>query len=701
MLRKSILMALCVLLLGPALSALAGFDPSLVVYWPLDEGKGTVANDASGNGNSGTISTGPVWATPGKIGAGALRFTGAGHVRGPHIALNTQSFTIAFWINPTLPASGSQIMFSEVQSGTADLSMHLRIGGPASTDSPVSGIRFGFYSDDLDSPANVVQSGTWYHLTFWYDWASKNRKIYINGVQVATNTSTAGFQATTGGICLGSWTGSAYFTGMVDDFQLYHKALSDAEVKNIMSGLVNKSLAVNVSPVDASTDVPRDTMLSWTAGQYPATHDVYLGTVAADVNSASRTTPKGLLVSKGQADITFTPASVLAYGQTYYWRIDEVNKSVDGTIYKGGVWSFTAEPYAYPITKITATASSAQASMGPENTINGSGLDESDLHGTDGTTMWLSTGAVPNWIQYQFDAVYKMYDLKVWNSNQMIESFLGFGAKDVKIEYSTDGTTWTALANVPQFARATGTAGYAANTTVNMGGVMAKYVKLTINSTWGGMGTITGLSEVRFSYEPVQARSPSPANAGTGAAVDATLTWRPGREAGSHKVFFGTDPNAVAKGTATAKTVTDHSFTPSSMNFGTTYYWRVDEVNTVTYPGNVWSFTTQEYGVVDNFESYNDSDNRIYDSWIDGLHGWQEWLDGRLHDGPVCRADDRTWRQAGHADGVQQRQDAPLLRGHAGLRPRPRTGRPTPPTPCRCGSAAGARPLWTTATAAT
>ena len=83
-------------------------------------------------------------------------------------------------------------------------------------------------------------------------------------------------------------------------------------------------------------------------------------------------------------------------------------------------------------------------------------------------------------------------------------------------------------------------------------------------------------------------------------------------------MFFGTDPNAVANGTVAAKTVADHAFAPGSLNFGTAYYWKVDEVNTVTYPGDVWSFTTQEYGAIDDFESYNDDDNRIYDSWIDG-----------------------------------------------------------------------------------
>ena len=34
--------------------------------------------------------------------------------------------------------------------------------------------------------------------------------------------------------------------------------------------------------------------------------------------------------------------------------------------------------------------------------------------------------------------------------------------------------------------------------------------------------------------------------------------------------------------------------------------------------GNLWSFTTQEYAVIEDFESYDDGDNRIYDTWIDG-----------------------------------------------------------------------------------
>ncbi len=384
--------------------------------------------------------------------------------------------------------------------------------------------------------------------------------------------------------------------------------------------VASPKLASNPAPAGGAVDVPRDASLSWKPGQYAAVHDVYLGTTLADVNTASRTDAKGVLASKGQADATFDPPGSLAYGQTYYWRIDEVNKAPDNTIFKGDVWSFTVEPYAYPVKPVKATASSYQASMGPEKTMDGSGLDKNDLHGTEPTTMWMSAGAQPSWIQYEFDKVYKLHQLLVWNSNQLIEGFLGFGAKKVTIETSVDGTTWTALADVPEFAKATGMPGYAANTTVKFGGVNAKFVKLTILTNQGGMAPQTGLAEVRFFYVPVQARVPQPATGATGVSIGTTLTWKPGREAGSHKVFLGTDPNAVTKGTAAAKDVTDRSFTPDVLSLETTYYWRVDEVNTVTYPGDVWSFTTETFKVVDDFESYTDKAGaEVFSTWIDGL----------------------------------------------------------------------------------
>ena len=208
---------------------------------------------------------------------------------------------------------------------------------------------------------------------------------------------------------------------------------------------------------------------------------MYLGTDSASVTEATTADASGIYRGRIEPNMYTTP---LAFGQTYYWRVDEVNRTPDNSTVKG-VWSFTVEPYAYPITNITATASSFRAGMGPEKTVDGSGLDGADQHGTEPTAMWLGAGTLPNWIRYQFDKAYKLQAMKVWNSNQGVESFVGFGAKSVKIEHSLDDATWTELLGVPEFARATGSPTYESNTTVTFGGVSAQYVKLTVNSPWG------------------------------------------------------------------------------------------------------------------------------------------------------------------------------------------------------------------------
>ena len=80
------------------------------------------------------------------------------------------------------------------------------------------------------------------------------------------------------------------------------------------------------------------------------------------------------------------------------------------------------------------------------------------------------------------------------------------------------------------------------------------------------------------------------------------LNWHPGRDVIGQMVYFGADPSAVAQGTVAAQTVAACTYDPGMLAYGTTYYWRVDEIGTaVTYPGEVWSFTTQEFAAVDDF----------------------------------------------------------------------------------------------------
>lgn len=394
-----------------------------------------------------------------------------------------------------------------------------------------------------------------------------------------------------------------------------------------------KGLAAAPAPQDEAMDVPFDGFLSWTSGEFAAQHDVYLGAAFDDVSSASRAKPLGVLASLAQDANTYDPAGALAFGQTYYWRVDEVNAAPDFTVIKGDVWSFTVEPLAYPLpgASITATASSVNsADMGPERTIDGSGLDAAGRHSVDPTTMWLSNKAEPQpaWIQYAFDKAYKLHELHVWNSNQVLEESLGVGAKAVKVEYSVDGTAWTALGEFT-VAQASGTAVYAANTTIDFGEVVAKYVKLTIESNWGGLLSQCGLSEVRFSYVPVWARESNPAAGATDANPQVTLQWRSGREAASHKVYVSPDQQAVKDGTAPVATTSEPAYA-TAVDLGQTYYWKVVEVNHAQNPssweGDVWSFSTREHLVVDDFESYTDHEgSRIYETWIDG---WEDPTNG-------------------------------------------------------------------------
>jgi hypothetical protein len=382
-------------------------------------------------------------------------------------------------------------------------------------------------------------------------------------------------------------------------------------------------------PSNGTTNVGRDVVLGWTSSESGSACNVYLGTDFDEVQNADAGSP--LLVGPGIDANTFDLGR-LEYGQTYYWRVDKIGAPPESDVLKGNVWSFTVEPFACKITadSITATASSQSPDMGgPEKTVDGSGLNELDQHDTMDADMWTSAidQQPPVWIQYEFDTAYKLHQMWVWNSNNALEWLANWGVKTATIEYSTDGATWTALADVPEFAQAPGTDDYDDYTTVDFGGVAAKFVRMTFTSSWGD-GKQYGLSEVRFLYIPVGARMPNPDDGATDVAIDVILGWRAGREAAEHNVYISTDEQAVIGGTVAAVTVGEDSYGPLSLDLASTYYWRVDEINNANtvpvWEGGTWSFTTQDYLVVDDFESYNDTpegqegSNLVYLTWIDG-----------------------------------------------------------------------------------
>ncbi len=383
-------------------------------------------------------------------------------------------------------------------------------------------------------------------------------------------------------------------------------------------GRKDASRANTPRPEEEAADVSRDSVLAWNPGEYAVTHDVYFATVFDDVNDADRANPLGVLVSQSQDANTYAPGR-LEFGQTYYWRVDEVNGAPDNTVFKGDVWSFTVEPLAYPIANVVATSNAiSDEGAGPENTVNGSGLNADDHHSVESSDMWLASpvGEEPVIIEFAFDRVYKLHQMLVWNYNVAFELLLGFGIKTATVEYSADGADWSNLGEV-QLAQGTATETYAANTAVDFDGVAAQFVRLTVVNGFGTMGQF-GLSEIRFLSIPVHASAPDPAVDAADVSVSTSLGWKAGREAAVHDVYLGDNSQELALYGSAAENTLD----PGPLDLAATYYWRVDEVNETegisVWEGPVWNFATQEYLVVDDFESYNDEDNLIYEAWIDG-----------------------------------------------------------------------------------
>ncbi|MEJ2648157.1 MAG: AbfB domain-containing protein [Sedimentisphaerales bacterium] len=384
-------------------------------------------------------------------------------------------------------------------------------------------------------------------------------------------------------------------------------------------------LASNPVPEDVAIDVPREPILSWKPGKYASAHNVFIGTDFNDVNDATLADPLSATLFEG-LDVNNLSPGRLAYDTVYYWRVDEVNAPSSPGTWKGLVWSFTGEEYApkIPASDITASASGSYGSYNPINTINEVGLDPNhmDLHSNGQPTMWLSNPGAPNsvWVRYDFDKVYKVHQMLVWNYNYPM--LLKAGFKDVVVEYSLDGQSWTEVPDVPQFAQGTGSNGYKYNTVVDFDDAIVKSVRIKLLTNWGM--TISGLSEVRFTYIPVWARDPEPEDESVGFPWNTTLAWRPGREASQHNVYISTDEQAVIDGTVNPQTVSQASCGPLSLMLTTKYYWRVDEVNNSEAPslwtGDVWSFTTSDYITIDNFEDYNNTQPyTVWDTWIDGL----------------------------------------------------------------------------------
>ena len=211
--------------------------PGLVLYYSFDDVAGTTVHDSSGNGNDGTLEN-PFSIAAGKVG-NALVLTGTATSGGylvmpPAILATSGEMTIATWFMAN-STTAFQRIFDIGTSGTTS-SMFL-----TPTYSPSGNLHFtirftlsdgGVNRDDIDGTAITV--ATWHHAAVVID-ASGNGRLYLNGAQVGPTTSMK-FRPSSLGSTPNDWIGKSefannpYLDGAIDEFRIYNRALSAAEI---------------------------------------------------------------------------------------------------------------------------------------------------------------------------------------------------------------------------------------------------------------------------------------------------------------------------------------------------------------------------------------------------------------------------------------------------------------------------------------
>ncbi len=311
--------------------------------------------------------------------------------------------------------------------------------------------------------------------------------------------------------------------------------------------------------------------ISWRAGEFAVSHDVYIGENFDDVNAGAESTFQGNQIETflvlGFPGFPYPEG--LVPGTTYYWRIDEVNDAEPNSPWIGDVWSFSVPP---------------RTAYFP---IPADGAESVDVD-----------------VQLSWTA--------------------GFGAK-LHTVYFGD--------NFDDVSNATGGLPQGSITNYNPGPLeLAKTYYWRIDE-FDVIETHKG--DIWSFITEGAVGSPSPAKGALDVKQTQILSWSPGFYSASHEVYFGTDKDAVENADKSSSeykgsgNLGSESYDPGRLEWNTTYYWRIDEVNDANpdspWTGPLWSFTTANFLVVDDFESYNNLDpadsasNRIFNAWLDGL----------------------------------------------------------------------------------
>ncbi|MEO7494572.1 MAG: LamG-like jellyroll fold domain-containing protein [Massilia sp.] len=203
------------------------------VWLKFDETSGTVAADATGRGQSGTLVNGPLWVA-GRSG-NALAFDGSNdYVSLPTDVVRTLAdFTIAAWVYWDAARNWTRIF--DFGNGTE----HYMMLTPSTNNGL---LRFGITTDYGVGEQGIVgtaalPTGQWVHVAVTL--AGSNGSLYVNGALVGSSPDIkhAPFRL---GSTNQNWIGRSqyasdpYFNGKIDDFRIYSGALSASEIVTLM-----------------------------------------------------------------------------------------------------------------------------------------------------------------------------------------------------------------------------------------------------------------------------------------------------------------------------------------------------------------------------------------------------------------------------------------------------------------------------------
>jgi hypothetical protein len=308
-------------------------------YWPLTEGVGDSAADATGHGHDAQLLGGAAW-TSGPYG-GAVSFDGVNdQINVPSVGVNGDKVTLSAWIQ----SNGTQTAWAGL--------IHTRANGEDAglLIGPDGELRYIWAGDSSTSAwasglkppvgqwvfvALVVQAGK--AVIHMHDGVSLKKAVhkYPHSPQTFSGLTHIGWN---------SAEEDYRFAGDMADVRVYGRALGKSAIQDL---IVLGGRAEAPAPRDGG--VAGAPVLGWTSGVGAWSHHVYFGTDYDAVRQADPSAPE----YKGSVSSPSFSPSGMAADSTYYWRVDEESW---GQTIKGRTWILQTPRYHHwPLDEISGT----------------------------------------------------------------------------------------------------------------------------------------------------------------------------------------------------------------------------------------------------------------------------------------------------------------------------------------------------------